>query len=272
MTNDSVCTAAYGGRENPASPAIDPHPLDNPARASLLGPHAHFAEGEGQVLRYPVQMCPFTALPDEPDAASWRDVATLLGPGGLAVLAATQVLPPPDWELVFHSAAVQLVDDGVVPATDNTATNREATNSEATDGEAIPLGPDDVPEMIALVELTKPGPFLPRTIEMGSYLGIRRNGSLVAMAGERLRPPGWTEVSAVCTHPAYRGKGLASRLTHAVVAGIRARGERPFLHAAAANTNALRLYQALGFRPRNRVHFRVARVPAGEVPAGEPGR
>jgi ribosomal protein S18 acetylase RimI-like enzyme len=250
MTNDSVCTAADGSRENLPSPPTEPHPLDNPARASLLGPHAHFAEGHGQVLRYPAQMCAFTALPDEPDAASWRDVATLLGPGGLATLAATQVLPPPDWELVFSIAAVQLVDDGV---------------AAAEDSEAIPLGPDAVPEMIALVELTKPGPFLPRTIELGSYRGIRRDGALVAMAGERLHPPGWTEVSAVCTHPDYRGQGFASRLTHAVVAGIRARGERPFLHASAANTSAIRLYQALGFRLRNRVHFRVARVPAGEA-------
>ena len=256
MTNDPVCTAA--------DPVADWHPLDNPARASLLGPHAHFAEGHGQALRYPAQMCPFTALPDEPDAGSWRDVATLLGPGGLAVLAATRVLPPPDWELVFNGAAVQLVDDRMAEATDSEATNSEATNSEVPDSEAIALGPDDVPEMIALVKLTKPGPFLPRTIELGNYLGIRRDGALVAMAGERLRPPGWTEVSAVCTHPAYRGQGFASRLTHAVVAGIRARGETPFLHAEAANTNALRLYQALGFRPRGRVHFRVARVPAGE--------
>ncbi|GAA1631720.1 GNAT family N-acetyltransferase [Nonomuraea maheshkhaliensis] len=101
---------------------------------------------------------------------------------------------------------------------------------------------------------------LPRTVELGVYLGIRRSGELVAMAGERLHPPGWTEISAVCTHPAHRGQGLATRLVLAVAAGIRARGETPFLHAAASNTNAISLYERLGFRLRRST--RVASVGA----------
>lgn len=141
---------------------------------------------------------------------------------------------------------VQLVDDGVVAVPDD---------------EAIRLTTADVPEMLALVERTRPGPFLPRTIELGTYLGVRRAGELIAMAGERLHPPGWTEISAVCTDTAYRGQGLATGLVHAVAHGIRQRGDTPFLHAAAGNTNAIRLYESLGFRLRRTRTFQTVRIP-----------
>ena len=139
-----------------------------------------------------------------------------------------------------------MVDDGVVAA---------------PDPEAVVLGPTDVPDMLALVERTRPGPFRPGTIRMGTYLGIRQRGRLVAMAGERLHPPGWTEISAVCTEPEHRGRGLATRLVQAVAAGIRERGEIPFLHAAATNVNAIRLYESLGFRLSRTSTFGTVRVP-----------
>ncbi|MCX4751548.1 GNAT family N-acetyltransferase [Kitasatospora sp. NBC_01287] len=237
---------AAPGPGHPVPPAA-PHPLDNPVRAALLGAHAHLAERRGEVLRYPVDVSPFAALPERPDEQTWRDVAALFGPG--AVVPVTGILgsAPAGWEVVMDLAGVQLVDAGVAAAPDD---------------EAIPLGPADVPEMLALVERAKPGPFLPRTIALGHYLGIRRGGVLVAMAGERLHPPGWTEISAVCTAEGHRGQGLATRLVHAVAAGIRARGETPFLHAAASNTDAIRLYESLGFELRRRVGFRSVRVPA----------
>ena len=227
------------------------HPLDNPALASLLGAHAHLAERHGDVLRYPADVSPFVALPADPDEATWRDVTELLGPGAVVPLAGFQGSPPTGWEVVMAGDGVQLVDEGV---------------AAAPDAEAVLLGARDVPEMLALVEHAKPGPFLPRTIELGTYLGIRRGGRLVAMAGERLHPPGWTEISAVCTDAAHRGEGLATRLVLAVAAGIRDRGETPFLHAAASNTDAIRLYESLGFRLRRRVNFLAVRVPDG-VPA-----
>jgi predicted GNAT family acetyltransferase len=115
---------------------------------------------------------------------------------------------------------------------------------------------------VELVRATRPGPFLARTVELGGYLGIRREGRLVAMAGERLRPPGWAEISAVCTAADYRGQGLGTRLVLAVAAGIRDRGEIPFMHTAADNVNAIRLYEALGFVHRRTTVFRAARVPA----------
>ncbi|WP_131784432.1 GNAT family N-acetyltransferase [Protofrankia symbiont of Coriaria ruscifolia] len=222
------------------------HPLDNPVRWSLTGAHAHLAEGRGNVLRYLVDVSPFVALPEQPDAADWDDIAALAGPGALVPLAGVSVPPPRGWEVVARGAGVQLVDDGVAAAYDD---------------EAVRLQASDVPEMLALTASTKPGPFLPRTIEMGTYLGIRRGGVLVAMAGERLHPPGWTEISAVCTDDAFRGQGLATRLVLAVAAGIRERGETPFLHAIADNTNAIRLYTSLGFRLRRSATFLAVRVP-----------
>ncbi len=100
-----------------------------------------------------------------------------------------------------------------------------------------------------------------RTVELGTYLGLRRDGKLIAMAGERLHPPGFTEISAVCTDAAFRGQGLATRLVRAVAAGIRRRGETPFMHAAATNTNAIRLYESIGFHIRRRTVFAMLTAP-----------
>ncbi|MCA1219515.1 GNAT family N-acetyltransferase [Streptomyces sp. 8L] len=222
------------------------HPLDNPARAALTGPHAHFAERQGELLRYPVDVSPWLALPDEPESWSWDAVAAFVGAGGTFSVARSDVVPPADWDIVFHAEGVQMDGSGV--------------RGEA-DAEAVRLGSDDVPEMLDLVERTRPGPFLPRTGEMGTYLGIRRDGRLVCMAGERMRPPGWTEISAVCTDSGHRGQGLAGRLIRALAAEIQARGERPFLHAAASNTGAVRLYESLGFELRRKINFTGVRVP-----------
>ena len=225
-----------------------PHPLDAPAWSALTGPHAHLAERRGNVLRYPADVAFFLGMPPAPTPQDWADAAALLGPGGLVPLAWLDASAPAGWELEFAgSVGVQLVDDGV-----------DAVPEEA----AVRLTAADVPEMLALVERTRPGPFLPRTIEMGTYLGIRDgDGALVAMAGERLHPPGWTEISAVCTAPSARGRGLATRLVRALAHGIRQRGEAPFLHCAATDPGAIGLYESLGFRLRRSVDFAAARVP-----------
>ncbi|MFF7986154.1 GNAT family N-acetyltransferase [Streptomyces sp. NPDC007901] len=237
-----------------------PHILDNPALASLTGPHAHFAERRGRILRYPVDVSPWLALPDEPDAQDWADLAALAGPGAEIGLPGFRGELPDGWDLTFNVEGVQLVDEGM---------------ETAPEPAAVRLGPSDVPEILDLVERTRPGPFLPRTVELGTYLGIRRDGRLIALAGERLHPPGWTEISAVCTDPAYRGEGLATRLIRAIGHGIRERGETPFLHTGAGNTNAIRLYESLGFRLRRRTAFIAVRVPeargqASPVPADVP--
>jgi len=116
--------------------------------------------------------------------------------------------------------------------------------------------------MLALAELTQPGPFGMRTHEMGTYLGIRREGKLVAMAGERLRVPGYTEISAVCTHPEHTGKGYARTLMGILIEQIRQRGERPLLHVRHDNTRAVELYQRMGFSERVLLHLLVVRKPA----------
>ena len=122
--------------------------------------------------------------------------------------------------------------------------------------EAVVLGEPDEDDMLDLTERTKPGPFLRRTHTMGGYLGVRREGRLAAMAGERLHPPGWTEISAVCTDPDFRGQGLR----HPARAGGRSRasgpaGDEAMMHAAGSNTNALRLYQSIGFEIRRTDHL-----------------
>jgi ribosomal protein S18 acetylase RimI-like enzyme len=221
------------------------HPLDNPIFLSLTGAHARFAERSGNVLRYQVDVSPFLALPDEPDESDWAAAALLAGPGGLLPLAGVRVPPPADWEVFVAGEGVQMTGERLAVAADE---------------EAVLLGLADVPDMLDLTGRTQPGPFMPRTFELGTYLGIRRDGRLVAMAGERLHPEGWTEISAVCTDEAWRGQGLASRLVRAVGAGIRARGEIPFLHSVATNP-AIALYEELGFRLRRKMAFTAARVP-----------
>ncbi|WP_061297761.1 GNAT family N-acetyltransferase [Herbidospora cretacea] len=221
------------------------HILDNPAWASLTGPHAHFAEVRGGVRRYPVDVSVFVALAGDPAPEDWPDLAAFAKPDGTVAVTGTDPVPPAGWELVQTVPGVQLDGSAVYGA---------------ADPEAVRLGPADVPDMLDLVARTEPGPFLPRTVEMGTYLGFRHEGKLVAMAGERLHPPGWTEISAVCTDPSYRGQGLATRLVLAVAAGIRARGETPFMHAAASNVNAIRLYESLGFTLRRHTTFSLLRV------------
>lgn len=224
--------------------------FDNPAWGALTGLHADLGEQLGGAARYRDDVSPFHAVADPSDPASWRDLAGLIGPGGTATLVGVDV-PPAGWTVEHAVRGVRLVAADV---------------EGASDTEAVRLTAADVPEMLDLVERTRPGPFRTHTIDMGTYLGIRRHGRLLAMAGERLHPPGGTEISAVCTDPSQRGRGLAGRLVRAVVAGIVARGETPFLHAAAHNHNAIALYRRLGFGPPRPVSFTTVRAP-GHPPA-----
>ncbi|MET7272041.1 GNAT family N-acetyltransferase [Streptomyces flaveolus] len=239
-------------RVDAAPAAAAPHPLDNAVWAALTGPHASFAERLGKAARYPSDVAVFAALEDPADPAAWADLHRLVGPDtAVAVPGAPTV--PEGWRASGGVPGVQLVD---------TALHAEP------DPEAVRLGPADVPEILDLVARTRPGPFLPRTVLLGTYLGIRHRDRLVALAGERLRLPGWTEISAVCTDPDHRGRGLATRLVRAVAAGIRERGDTPFLHAAASNTRAIGLYESIGFTLRRHTDFRDVRTPG---PAATPG-
>jgi ribosomal protein S18 acetylase RimI-like enzyme len=226
--------------------------LDHPVWAALTGPHAGLAERRGAAARYPEAMSPFAAVEPSAGGDAWSDLGALVASDGSAVLVGDDVTPPEGWTVLGAAQGVQMVD--VSPAR---APSEEINPTH--------LGPDDVPAMLELVARTRPGPFLPRTHELGTYLGVRERGALVAMAGQRLHPAGWTEISAVCTDPASRGRGLASALVSHLRTEITSRGETPFLHAAASNVSAIRLYESLGFVLRRRIVFTAVR-PANPGP------
>jgi predicted GNAT family acetyltransferase len=218
--------------------------LNRPVWASLSTRHAALSEGSVLARRYLPDVNLFASACDDSEAAQ-AALAELVRPGGIAlVLQVPEIVIPRGLTVVKSAPGVQMVAAAPVA-------------TEESSGDVVTLSDSDVPEMLALAALTEPGPFLPRTHAMGSFRGIRIDGRLVAMAGERMRFPGFTEVSGVCTHPDYRGRGLAGRLSVAVAAGIVARGETPFLHAWADNVAAISLYEKLGFRHRCDVNVAV---------------
>jgi len=225
---------------------VDDSVLANAVWHSLDGPHRAFAERVGTAARYDPDVSVFSAIGDDGDAA-WHDLATLAGPGGHAVLFRAELPTAPEgWAELGGGGGHQMVLGELAPV-------------DVPD--ARPLGADDVGEMLALVELTKPGPFCVRTVELGGYVGVFDGDRLVAMAGQRLAPPGFREISAVCTHPAFRRHGLAAGLTALVAQRILERGERPFLHHAEDNDPARRVYEALGFEFHQEVSFTAYGAP-----------
>jgi len=219
------------------------HVLDNPIWHALTGPHATLAERAPRAARYPADVSVFAALPDDPTPEAWDDLRDLVGPSGVAFVARSELVLPDSWSVEVRIPCRQMwLLDALAP--------EPANRRSPGDNGFRPLGARDVPEMLALVERTKPGPFATRTIELGTYIGLREGDELVAMAGERLHPPGFTEISAVCTDESHRGRGIAARLVRAIVAGIWARGEKPFLHLTLENEPAHRVYAALGFETR----------------------
>jgi ribosomal protein S18 acetylase RimI-like enzyme len=220
--------------------------LDDPVWASLTGAHAQFAEACGGAVRYRTDVCPFAAVSPEGDESVWNDLAMLTGPGATAAIVGRTPPSSTGWETTAIIEGIQMVDVSL-----------EAEDHPDVDR----LTHGDVTEMLELVRRTNPGPFLPATIELGTYLGIRRHGALVAMAGQRLHPDGWTEISAVCTDAQYRNRGIGGILVRATAADIRRRGDTPFLHAAATNTRAIQLYEHLGFVIRRTLTFTVVRAP-----------
>jgi len=228
------------------------HPLDNVIWQALSTRDAPFAESFDEARRFVREVGPLGAF-REHGPRGYESLAGLVGSGGTIGL----FLDDPyesraGWSFVVGAPLLQMVaDDSDAPPA--------RPSPHLPSHKLIELGTKDSPEMIELTALTKPGPFGSRTHELGTYLGVRRAGKLVAMAGERLKVPGHTEVSAVCTHPEHTGKGYAGILMAEVMKRIRERGETPFLHVRQDNIRAVEIYQRLGFRERKVGHFAVLR-------------
>jgi GNAT superfamily N-acetyltransferase len=223
--------------------------LDNPAWYALTTAHAPFALGEGLARRYASDVSVFGAIA-EPSRAAWADLATATAGGSVVLLSAVHGHPPPEWTRHGGGAGDQMVLGALAPVA-------------PIDADIVALSRADVPQMVALVQLAQPGPFAARTVDLGGYLGVfDAAGTLLAMAGQRMQAPSFTEISAVCTHPSARGRGLAAALTHRVAAEIVGRGQRPILHVAHGNDNAKRVYERLGFVTRRVMRVDVVAPPA----------
>ncbi len=229
------------------------HPLDNVIWQALTTRQTHCAEICGEARWFLRDITLLSAF-REPSDKGYDSLAELAGPGGTAALFLDEPhRARPGWELIAGPPLLQMIfENSGLPA-----------SPAAGDSVIVELSQKDSPEMVELATLTKPGPFGTRTHELGTYLGIRRRvgdkEKLVAMAGERLKVPGHTEVSAVCTHPDHTGRGYAGTLMTEVMRRIIARGEIPFLHTREDNLRAIELYRRLGFRTRLRSHLALLR-------------
>ena len=213
------------------------HPLDRPVWNTLTGRWAPLALRAGCALRLDPQYGPFVATPDL-GPASLRDLTAFdVGEAGMDLVESEAVEAPPGLAIAVQARLVQMTAEAVAPG--------------GRDLQFVPLGEADAPEMLALAQLTRPGPFAARTQALGGFIGVKSDGRLVAMAGERMKPHGFCEVSGVCTHPGHRGRGYAGALMRIVASRILERGETPFLHAYETNEGAIALYRTLGFELRS---------------------
>lgn len=231
------------------------HPLDNPIWSALKGPNSRFAVGQGNAVHFQRDVTPFSAILDYSEAA-YADLAVHLPAGEMARMFRPAMEPlPPGWEHIQDFPLLQMV-----------STRSDATTSSSSDT-VRPLGDSDLDAMKELVSRTEPGPFGDRTIQLGRYVGIYDDSVLIAMAGERMRVPGYVELSAICTAPEARGRGLATVLMlHLMQLAIQ-KGEIPFLHVVDSNVAAIALYEKLGFVLRKTLHV-IRRRPIAPLNAG----
>lgn len=221
------------------------HPLDAAIRNALTSHQQSFAVDEGAALRFRADASPLATVAAE----SAEDLATLIAQGDdVSLLEPAPPAPPPGIEETLRAECLQMTLAALPPNARQIA--------------FTPLTEADASEMIALASLTRPGPFRARTHTLGRFIGVREGGALIAMAGERLHLTGYREISAICTHPDHRGKGLGAALTGAIAARIFADRETPFLHCYASNAAAVSLYKAMGFVTRAQVLHAVWRKAA----------
>jgi predicted GNAT family acetyltransferase len=219
------------------------HPLDQPIWTALTTTQQALAEGDGRARRYPTLVAPFADMP-KMSAENFATLGALMAPQDIAVLFTPDaVQPPAEFKTMLAETGEQMIGTPV--------------ETPAHGIEIVSLGVDDVPAMIELTSLTKPGPFSTRTHELGTFVGIRVDGQLVAMAGERMKPAQYTEMTAVCVHPSQRGRGYGQILLSVISRQIVSRGEIPFLHVFSSNHSAIALYRRQGMEIRRRFHITV---------------
>ena len=221
------------------------HPLDRPAWNALHTAHAALAEGNDLARRYPTTIVPFAATADN-GMESLNALSSLIAANETAALVeAGPVVVPPPFDVVTEGILVQMTAD--------------RPHARITDSRLELLTAADAEEMLALAMLTKPGPFTLGAQTLGAFWGVKIDGKLVAMAGQRMRVPGYIELSGLCTHPDFQGRGLGALLFRYVAGEIAAREEIAFLHAFSTNTPAIRLYEKLGFSIRAEMNLRVVK-------------
>lgn len=221
-------------------------PLDNIFWQAMSGPQARFAAGTSRARRYAAGFSPIVAFAD-PAQPAFADLVPHCDAGEHLYVEGWSGVAPAGWRVEFESTMLRMVWDAQLPA----------LNDVPDVAEAVSLGPQHVAQAVELAALTRPGPFGPRTLELGDYLGCFDGGQLVAMAGERAFAGRWREVSGVCTHPEQRGRGLARRLMTMLLRRQLQRGETPFLHVMSSNTGARGLYRQMGFRDDRECAIRI---------------
>ena len=219
------------------------HLLDNIFWNTLTGPHAKFAAGAGLARRYAPGFSPILGFADlkHPD---FESLAPYCEPGESFYCSGWSGIMPAGWRLEMESMMVCMAREGANPVWDDAL-------------EAVPLRPEHAAQALELATLTNPGPFGPRTIELGEYYGYFKAGRLIAMAGERMHAGALREVSGVCTHPDHQGRGHARQLMNKVIAHQLRRQQIPFLHVMSGNERARELYERLGFRDYRETVVRV---------------
>jgi predicted GNAT family acetyltransferase len=215
----------------PQSNTLSREVLDRPVWNALIGRQKQLAEGDNNGLRFAPEYGPFAAASDT--AGDLGSLVHLANHAELWLVEKRQITPPAGLRIVRSAECVQMIANTIIGG------GREYAFCD--------LGDEDAAEMFALASLTKPGPFSTKTHRLGRFIGIRENGRLIAMAGERMKPGAFTELSGVCSHPDYRGRGYAGFLMRVVASRMMERGEIPFLHCYATNTGAIALYRSLGF-------------------------
>jgi ribosomal protein S18 acetylase RimI-like enzyme len=215
------------------------HPLDHPVWFALITKQRELAQGGARARRFPPDIAPFADVVDM-SVESFAALGALMSQSDFVVLFTPDpVTAPAEFKTLLAKTGEQMIG---MPA--------ETSGGTA---DIVALGADDVPAMMELTKLTNPGPFAARTHELGTFLGVKIDGKLVAMAGERMKPAGYTEITAVCVHPDYRGRGYAQLLLGAIARQIAARGEIPFLHVFSDNASAIALYRRQGMEIRRRL-------------------